>query len=307
MSFENEPSNTEEENDDKTETNSNSSNETSLIETAFKNLSPIFCNYPTPTNNSSNKPATSDNDNSSSSSSSSSTYCSSPNLSSSSLTSSSQHFTDILSLTYPQLCYKSNNKFDNASILSSTPSSLYSHPYKQDFNIKNTIILENIIRGIDKRTTLMIRHIPNKYTLKTITEEINQKFKNKYDVFYLPIDYNNNCNLGFAFINFINPLHIVDFYETFRGKKWKRFLSEKRCELAYAKIQGKHNLMIHFEKGIVMNSQTSDKRPLILDINEPFPKITMNAKYRHIFEKAFPDIQYHYNNSKQYIIINNFN
>ena len=79
--------------------------------------------------------------------------------------------------------------------------------------------------------------------IKTITEEINQKFKNKYDVFYLPIDYNNNCNLGFAFINFINPLHIVDFYETFRGKKWKRFLSEKRCELAYAKIQGKHNLI----------------------------------------------------------------
>ena len=83
MSFEHESSCTE--NDDKTEMNSNLSNETSLIETAFKNLSPIFCNYPTPTNNSFNKAATTlDNDNSSSSSSS--TYCSSPNLSSSSLT-----------------------------------------------------------------------------------------------------------------------------------------------------------------------------------------------------------------------------
>jgi hypothetical protein len=72
----------------------------------------------------------------------------------------------------------------------------------------------------------MIRHIPNKYTLKAFLEDIGE-FVNKYDLFYLPLDYKNNCNLGFAFINFVDPMHIVSFYDTFRGKKWQRFNSEK--------------------------------------------------------------------------------
>jgi len=83
------------------------------------------------------------------------------------------------------------------------------------------------LRGKDKRTTLMIRHIPNKYTLNTILEDINIDFKDKYDLFYLPLDFNNKCNLGFAFINFVDSFHILSFYDYFRGKRWKRFNSEK--------------------------------------------------------------------------------
>jgi hypothetical protein len=73
----------------------------------------------------------------------------------------------------------------------------------------------------------MIRNIPNKYKVSMFMEEINIDFKDKYDLIYLPIDYGNNCNLGFAFINFVDPMHIVHFFDTFKGKKWKRFNSEK--------------------------------------------------------------------------------
>ena len=79
---------------------------------------------------------------------------------------------------------------------------------------------------------------------------INIEFiKNTYDLFYLPIDYVNNCNLGFAFINFLEPMHIILFYELFRGKKWKKYNSDKICELVFAKFQGKNELIAHFEKG----------------------------------------------------------
>ena len=54
-------------------------------------------------------------------------------------------------------------------------------------DIVNRINLENILRGRDKRTTLMIRHIPNKYNLYTFLEDINLDFKGTYDVFYLQI------------------------------------------------------------------------------------------------------------------------
>jgi hypothetical protein len=48
---------------------------------------------------------------------------------------------------------------------------------------------QNIIEGKDKRTTVMIRHIPNKYSTQSLLEEINFHFKGKYDFFYLPMDF----------------------------------------------------------------------------------------------------------------------
>jgi hypothetical protein len=130
----------------------------------------------------------------------------------------------------------------------------------------------------------MIRHIPNKYQIKTLIEEINQDFNNKYDLFYLPLDYENKCNLGFAFINFIDPMHVVLFYNNFRGKKWKKFNSEKICELAYAKFQGKKDLIAHFEKGTNMNYESEDKKPIILLNPSPIPKIEMPmVKFQYKF------------------------
>ena len=48
----------------------------------------------------------------------------------------------------------------------------------------------------------MIKNIPNKYNKDLIRERIDNHFQGKYDFFYLPIDLKNNCNLGYAFINF---------------------------------------------------------------------------------------------------------
>jgi hypothetical protein len=73
----------------------------------------------------------------------------------------------------------------------------------------------------------MIRHIPNKYNIKLFLEEIRDDFEDKFDIFYLPIDYQNKCNLGFAFINFVDPMHIIYFFDLYRGRRWKRFKSDK--------------------------------------------------------------------------------
>lgn len=82
----------------------------------------------------------------------------------------------------------------------------------------------------------MIRNIPNKYTKEQMLATINRKFKDKFDFFYLPIDFFNECNVGYAFINFIDLKDIELFYKTFNNQKWARFNSEKICKINYARI-----------------------------------------------------------------------
>ncbi|KAK4799142.1 hypothetical protein SAY86_024507 [Trapa natans] len=117
--------------------------------------------------------------------------------------------------------------------------------------------LDKIMNGEDTRTTLMIKNIPNKYTSKMLLAAIDENHQGTYDFLYLPIDFKNKCNVGYAFINMVSPSHIISFYQTFDGKKWEKFNSEKVASLAYARIQGKAALVTHFQNSSLMNE---DKR-----------------------------------------------
>ncbi|CAK7346683.1 unnamed protein product [Dovyalis caffra] len=117
--------------------------------------------------------------------------------------------------------------------------------------------LDKIIRGEDTRTTLMIKNIPNKYTSKMLLAAIDENHRGTYDFLYLPIDFKNKCNVGYAFINMVSPSRIISFYEAFNGKRWEKFNSEKVASLAYARIQGKAALVTHFQNSSLMNE---DKR-----------------------------------------------
>ncbi|KAH9617555.1 hypothetical protein KSS87_013851 [Heliosperma pusillum] len=137
--------------------------------------------------------------------------------------------------------------------------------------------IDRIMRGDDNRTTLMIKNIPNKYTSKMLLATIDEFHRGKYDFIYLPIDFKNKCNMGYAFINIIDPIQIVSFHQTFEGRKWEKFNSEKVASLAYARIQGKAALIAHFQNSSLMNE---DKRcrPILFHTNgpnagdqEPFP------------------------------------
>jgi hypothetical protein len=93
--------------------------------------------------------------------------------------------------------------------------------------IKYNIILTNVIQGIDTRTTVMIKNLPNKFDQKMLLSIVKENHKFRYDFFYLPIDFHNNCNVGYAFINFAHPLFVLPFYNEFNGQKWVHYRSEK--------------------------------------------------------------------------------
>jgi len=102
-----------------------------------------------------------------------------------------------------------------------------------------------VMQGHDERTTVMLKNVPNKYSKAALLSLID-KHQCDYDFFYLPIDFRNKCNLGYAFINFRNPRSIVAFADYFSGKKWEHFKSDKVCLVSYARIQGKESLVEHF-------------------------------------------------------------
>ena len=60
--------------------------------------------------------------------------------------------------------------------------------------------LLQIISGKDKRTTLMLRNIPNKYKLNDLVKEIDKSFWGKYDYINLPIDYERKFCIQYYFM-----------------------------------------------------------------------------------------------------------
>ncbi|KAG7675255.1 hypothetical protein Ndes2526B_g08123 [Nannochloris sp. 'desiccata'] len=115
----------------------------------------------------------------------------------------------------------------------------------------------------DVKTTVMIRNIPNKYTqdiMLTLLEEA--KLNGAFDFFYLPIDFRNRCGLGYAFLNFLSHADAVKGYNYFHNRRWDEFNSKKVCEVTYARVQGKDNLVQHF-KNAKFPSNDAEYCPLV--------------------------------------------
>ncbi|KAG6526344.1 hypothetical protein ZIOFF_016327 [Zingiber officinale] len=115
----------------------------------------------------------------------------------------------------------------------------------------------------DSRTTVMIKNIPNKYSQKLllnvldshciqcnkqIIEEGEQEQPySAYDFVYLPIDFNNKCNVGYGFVNLTSPEAAFRLYKGFHLQPWEAFNSRKICQVTYARLQGVEALKEHFK------------------------------------------------------------
>ncbi|CAM9596094.1 unnamed protein product, partial [Heterosigma akashiwo] len=137
--------------------------------------------------------------------------------------------------------------------------------------------MQQILDGADLRTTVMVRNIPNKYTQQMLLDEINAEFEGTYDFFYLPIDFKNRCNVGYAFVNFLSARTIPAFHRRFDGQRWGTFNSEKVCAIAYARLQGRRAMIARFQNSSLL-AKEGRYRPLLFHSAgplagrpEPFP------------------------------------
>ncbi|KAJ2964080.1 hypothetical protein NQZ79_g1035 [Umbelopsis isabellina] len=130
----------------------------------------------------------------------------------------------------------------------------------------NEIDIDRILMGQDKRTTCMIRNIPNKVLLISAVLSI-----------FVLNDTSLISNNTITHLTHSTLRSLVTFAQQRVGKKWNRFNSEKRCTLSYANIQGKKALIDKFRNSSVMDEEISYQ-----------PKIFVTSGEHRGEEESFP-------------------
>ncbi|KAI0480557.1 RNA recognition motif 2-domain-containing protein [Xylariaceae sp. FL0804] len=121
---------------------------------------------------------------------------------------------------------------------------------------------------------IMLRNIPNKVDQAHLKRIVDESSWGKYDFMYLRIDFANDCNVGYAFINFVDPLDIIDFVNARGNQRWNCFKSDKVAEISYATIQGKDCLVQKFRNSSVMLEAQHYRPKLYYTLNGPRPELS---------------------------------
>lgn len=160
---------------------------------------------------------------------------------------------------------------DASSLSGRSHRSAYSNGTDAERDTRHLVLdLDAVEGGLDSRTSLMVRNIPNKYTQNMLLSEFaeNGHGPGVIDFFYLPIDFKNRCNRGYAFINFIDYRDILAFHKQYYGKHWRTFNSDKICDVTYARIQGKAAMLKRFENSALMEKD-EEYKPLVFSSSGP--------------------------------------
>jgi len=130
-------------------------------------------------------------------------------------------------------------------------------------------------------TTVMLRNIPNKYTQALLAERLHSDgYWGMMDFLYLPMDFRQKVNAGYAFISFRTAEAAVRFTADYHLArcldKLPGFNSQKICEVAPARFQGRTANIERLRSSSVMSrlTQTPDWLPMLFDEVgqvEPFP------------------------------------
>jgi hypothetical protein len=135
----------------------------------------------------------------------------------------------------------------------------------------------------DGRTTVMLKNIPNNLTRDKLVDLVDrQGFKGCYDFLYLPVDFERQANLGYAFLNMISNHWANRFWMHFDGFSDWVLKSEKIGNVAWSKpLQGLQNHIDRYRNSPVMHKDVPEEaKPILLHLGEPVPFPEPNKRIR---------------------------
>ena len=105
---------------------------------------------------------------------------------------------------------------------------------------------KNVMLGIDRRTSIIIKNIPDDITSDQFKILVMQ-YNPFIDFFYVPIKIRTRKRLRVAFVNVLNYSQIVPIYMGLIYKsKFVYNSNDIEMEICYSKVQGKNQLMKRF-------------------------------------------------------------
>jgi RNA recognition motif 2 len=159
----------------------------------------------------------------------------------------------------------------------------------------NNIVPGDIVGNKECRTTVMLRNIPNKlqsFEMKRILDAI---LHGRYDLLYVRTDFGNLCNVGYAFVNFVDTKDVLVFYNAIHGRSWNVHNSDKVAALCYAQIQGTDRLVEKFRNSGVQAQWAPFRAKLFFASGDrsvdaskwgteaQFPEVNNRVKVRYLF------------------------
>ncbi|SCV71464.1 BQ2448_3052 [Microbotryum intermedium] len=150
-----------------------------------------------------------------------------------------------LSLTSPTSKSVTPPSYPAASSTTSPASLPLTHGIYRDERIprNNVIDLERIKQGLDLRTTLMLKNIPNKLKDIDVMKFIDESVGRCYQFLYIRLDWSSGCNVE----------DLARFVRARVGTRWNLANSDKICV-------GKAGLITHFRNSSVLD-QDEERRP----------------------------------------------
>jgi hypothetical protein len=172
--------------------------------------------------------------------------------------------------------------------------------YPDPASMGNLVHPDAILAGLDHRTTVMLRNIPNKLQPWDLIRLVLW-LRCAIDFVYLRIDFSNLCNVGYAFLNFVTPEDIIPFHNALANTKWNVYNSDKVAQICYATIQGRECLIERFRNSGVMTQwvpfrarlffSTADpevyRNPGAVGRDAPFPASNNQVKLQRSLDNAF--------------------
>ncbi|KAK7030919.1 hypothetical protein VNI00_013865 [Paramarasmius palmivorus] len=80
--------------------------------------------------------------------------------------------------------------------------------------------IARIIQGLETRTSVIIKNIPNQMSLDELDEFIQRICPRRIDFLYLRMDFTTGCNSGYAFVNFLSVQDLLHFAESALFRRW---------------------------------------------------------------------------------------
>lgn len=111
------------------------------------------------------------------------------------------------------------------------------------------------------KTTIILRNLPREFKRSNLIEILEDEgFEGSYDLVYVPMDFNGDCSLGYAFVNFISEGDASRCWVTFDGFSEWGVPCEQACEVLWSNPhQGLDALIERYRNSPVMHGSMPEE------------------------------------------------